>query len=110
MHKILALLAIAAILGLSSCKKDKDSNDPAFCSGDLAIELEDEYDALFAAWDAYVADMSVENCNAYKDAYLDYINALEPFLECAAWTAEERQELQDAIDEAEAAMNELTCE
>lgn len=110
MHKIIALLAIVAILGLSSCKKDKDSNDPAICSADLAIELDDEYDALLTAWDAYVSDMSVENCNAYKAAYQDYIDALKPFLECASWTADELQDLQDAIDEAEAAMNELTCE
>jgi hypothetical protein len=110
MCKILSLLAIIAILGLSTCNKDKDSGDPAFCSANWADELEGEYDALYAAWAAYVADMSVENCNAYKAAYMDYINALEPFLECSSWTAAERQELQDAIDESEAAMNELTCE
>jgi hypothetical protein len=54
--------------------------------------------------------MSVENCNAYKAAFLDYIQAMEPFLECASWSATDRQEVQDAIDEAEEAMNELSCE
>jgi hypothetical protein len=110
MRKILTLLAIIAILGLSSCNKDKESGDPAYCSSDWGVELEDEYDAVFAAWTAYAADMSVENCNAFKDAYQDYIAALEPFLECASWTEAERQEVQDAIDESEVAMNELICE
>jgi hypothetical protein len=54
--------------------------------------------------------MSVENCIAYKAAYQEYIEALEPFLECASWSATELQELQDAIDESEEAMNELNCE
>jgi hypothetical protein len=99
-----------AILGLSSCKKDKESSDPAFCSSDWITEVEDEYDDLFAAWTNYAADMSVENCIAYKAAYQEYIEALEPFLECASWSATELQELQDAIDESEEAMNELNCE
>jgi hypothetical protein len=110
MRNILTLLTIIAILGLSSCKKDKDSDDPAYCSADWVEELEVEYDALYDAYIAYAADMSVENCNAYKEAYLDYIDGLEPFLECNSWTVDERQEIQDAIDEAEAAMSELNCE
>jgi hypothetical protein len=110
MHKILTLFTILAILGASSCKKDKDSDDPAYCSADWVDELEDEYDVLYAAYEDYAADMSVENCNAYKEAFMDYIDALEPFLECATWTADERQEVQDAIDEMEEAMNELDCE
>ena len=110
MRNILTLLAIIAILGLISCNKEKDSDDPAFCSFDWTVEVGDEYDALITAWNAYSGDMSVENCNAYKEAYLDYIDALEPFLECATWTEAERQDVQDVIDESEAAMNALTCE
>ncbi len=109
MTKILTILVIMAVLGLSSCKKDKETNnDPAICSSEWADE---EYDALIAAWNAYSANMSVENCNAYKTAFQDYIDALEPFLQCTAtWTEADRQEVQDAIDESEEAMNELTCE
>jgi hypothetical protein len=97
MLKTLTFLAIIAILGLSSCKKDKASGDPAYCSADWVVEVEDEYDALFAAWAAYIIDMSVEKCNAYKDAYQDYIAALGPFLECEAWTSAEREEVQNAM-------------
>lgn len=107
MRNILTLLTIITILGLSTCKKDKVSNDPAFCSTEWP---EDEFDALMAAYTVYAADMSVGNCNAYKAAYQDYIDALEPFLECASWTAEDLQEVQDAIDDAEEAVSELNCE
>lgn len=110
MRKLLVFLTILAMLGSVSCNKDKESDDPAYCAGDWILEIEDEYDGLVTAYSAYLEDMSVENCNAYKAAFLDYIQAMEPFLECASWSATDRQEVQDAIDEAEEAMNELTCE
>jgi hypothetical protein len=110
MRKIFFLLALLAILGSGSCKKDEESSDPVYCDADWVLEIEDEYDGLVTAYSAYLEDMSVENCNAYKAAFLDYIQAMEPFLECASWSATDRQEVQDAIDEAEEAMNELSCE
>jgi hypothetical protein len=110
MFKTLTFLVLIAILGLSSCKKDKETSDPAYCSSDWVTTVEVQFDALFAAWSAYTADMSVENCNAYKQAYMDYIDSLEPFLECASWSAAELEELQDVINESESNMNELVCE
>jgi hypothetical protein len=108
MQKILALLAVIAILGLSSCKKE--SNDPAICNSNWETETEAEYDALFAAYNVYANDMSVVNCNAYKQAYVDYIEALEPYLECSSWSAADLEELQDGIDDLEDLMNQLNCE
>jgi len=108
MRTLFSLFVILVVLGLGSCKKD--SNDPAGCSGAWATQVEDEVDALMSAMQAYSSDQSVANCNAYKDAYLDYIDAIEPLLDCSAYTAEQREELQDAIDQSEAAMSLLTCE
>lgn len=106
MRTLFLLLATIAMLSFISCKKD--SEDPDYCSKDWATE---EADALFDAWTVYQADMSIANCNAYKAAYLDYIEALELFLQCdETWSAEDRQEVQEAIDDAEESMNELTCE
>ena len=108
MRRILALLALFAILGFVTCKKESD--DPAICNSDWDIETEAEYDALLNAYTAYAADMTPANCNAYKAAFLSYINALKPFLECASWSTADRQEVQELIDESEDAMNELSCE
>jgi hypothetical protein len=108
MQKILALLAVIAFLGLSSCKKESD--DPAICNSDWDTETEAEYNALFAAYGVYANDMSVANCIAYKQAYAVYIDALKPYLKCTSWSADELKELQDGIDELEDSMNQLNCE
>jgi len=100
MRNVFTLLVILTILGLSSCKKD--SNDPAGCSAAWATEVQSEVTALSNALTAYSSNPTTETCLAYKNAYQDYIDAIEPFLDCQAYTAEQIQELQDIIDEAEA--------
>ena len=106
MRIIFLLFAMIALLDFSSCRKETE--DPAYCSEEWAT---DEENALFAAYNAYAADQSVANCNALKAACQDYIDALEPFLECVkTWTEAERQEVQDAIDETKEYMNLLTCQ
>lgn len=109
MRKVLTLLAITAMMVLSSCKEDSDDG-PAFCNSDWDIESEAEYDALLAAYNAYVLDMSVAKCNAYKAAFVNYLDAIEPFLECTAWSTAELNELRDVINQARSSMNQLNCE
>lgn len=95
-----------AMLGFHSCKKE--ATDPEYCSEEWATE---EETALTASYNAYVADMSVANCLALKSACQNYINALEPFLECVnTWTDAERKEVQDTIDEMQEYLNALTCQ
>ena len=108
MYKVLCFVIIVSFLGIGSCKKK--SVDPDFCATSWAAQLSDEVNALSTAAQAYGASQTPANCNAYKTAYLNYLNALDPFLDCAAWTAQERSELQDAIDEAEQDINNLSCE
>lgn len=106
MRLIFLLFAMIALFDFSSCRKDTE--DPAYCSEDWATN---EENALYAAYSAYAADMSVANCNALKTACQNYINALEPFLECVkTWTDAERQEVQDTIDETKNYMNQLICQ
>jgi hypothetical protein len=108
MRKTIALLAMIAMIGLSSCKKE--SSDPAICNLDWDTETETEYDALVTAYTTYAGNMTVANCNAYKSAFTTYINALKPFLECESWSEADKQELQGVIDQAEATMNQLNCQ
>jgi hypothetical protein len=92
-------MMILAFLGLSSCKKD--SNSPANCSANWAVEVQDEITALSNAAMAYSSGPTAETCIAYKNAYQDYIDVLKPLKNCATYTAQQKADLQQAIDEAE---------
>jgi hypothetical protein len=107
MRNILALLAIVAILGLNSCKKDKD---PAGCSANWAQELLDEYSNVLTTSTTYENDPTQENCLAYKDALQDYVDAVEPLLSCSLLTAEEQQELEEDLEDTEDEISTLCTE
>ena len=108
MYKSISLLIILFFVGFNSCKKD--SGDPAYCAGTWATEIQAEINALNAAMTAYIATPNHTTCVAYKDAYQDYIDAMKPFLNCSAWTAQQKEDLQDAIDQAEAEVADLCDE
>jgi predicted GTPase len=99
MVKVFSILVIFSFLGLSACKKD--SNGPANCSANWASDVEAEMTALSNAATAYGTDPTHETCVDYKSAYQDYVNALKPLLNCSVYTAQQKEDLQDAIDSAE---------
>lgn len=98
--KTLLIYSVMTVLAFVSCKKDSD-NDPAICSSAWATTVIDELTALSTASTAYTNNPTHETCIAYKNAYQDYIDALEPFLECSTLPAQEKAEVQAQIDEAE---------
>ncbi len=55
----------------------------ANCTNAWATDLEGELTAVIGAATAFSTDASDANCNAYKSAYQDYINALKPYGNCA---------------------------
>ncbi len=86
------------------CKKD---NDPVGCN--YLTEVQDELNAVNAAVEAYTADPSNPvKCQAFKDAYEDYLNALESHIECATLSGSE-DELQADIDAAQASLDSIQC-
>jgi hypothetical protein len=110
MKKVIAYPLISAfivLLSLSGCKKDDEGVVP--CSAAWVTDLESELSALYTAAAAYGTDPSLENCTAYKSAYQDYIDALKPYGNCATLTGTDREEWQQALDEAEAEVETL-CE
>jgi len=90
-----------------SCSSDGDGGDgdPDFCTTAWALEVQDELNDIFTAAQAYSAEQTTATCTAYKAAYTAYVDALEPFLNCAvlssAQKAELQAELQEARDDAE---------
>ena len=93
------VFVILALLVLFSCSKDDDGITP--CSANWAIELSSELTAIGTAFSNYSMDQSEANCNALKNAYQQYIDALRPFGKCSTLSGADRAEWQKAIDEAE---------
>jgi hypothetical protein len=107
MNRVLCFLIVVSLLGIGSCKKK--ATDPDYCGSAWATQVSAQVTALSVAAQAYALDQSPANCNAYKTAYQNYLDALKPFVNCDAWTAQEKNDLQDAIDEAEQDISTL-CE
>ncbi len=105
MRTLLSLLVVFLVLGLGSCKKDKD---PVNCAN-WALEVEDELTAAMVAAITFGMDETTENCNAYKEAMEDYINVAEQFVDCEGLTADEREELEDSIEGAQEELDDLNC-
>lgn len=104
--KLLTCVLMGGLLWTATACND-DDDDPSDCN--YLADVQDEIDALEAATDAYIADSTnPAKCQAWKDAYQDYLNALEDNIECAT-TAGQEDELQQAIDEAEAALANIQC-
>jgi hypothetical protein len=97
MKKVLFLLIVVTLLGLDSCKK---KGDPAFCTGAWATEVSDELTAAINAAMAYSTNPNTTTCNAYKTAMSNYIDALDKFSDCSTWTAQQKADLNNAIDDA----------
>ncbi len=103
MKKVLTLqlfFIFCFTLLVTSCSKDDDGITP--CSGAWGTELQGELTALFNAGAAFGTDASDANCNAYKSAFQDYINALKPYGNCATLTGQSRTDWQEEVAEAEA--------
>lgn len=96
--KNLSLTSFFVIFSLTllfSCDKAKKP-----CSIAWVLELSSEITAISTASLAYSADQSTENCNALKEAYQDYIDALETYGNCETLTGQSRTDWQESLDEA----------
>ena len=103
MRKVLSnhlIIIFCLTIFVTSCKKDGDG--AAGCSAAWATELQTEFSAISAAGATYALDPSAANCNAYKAAFQDYINALKPYGNCETLTGQSRADWQKSINEAEA--------
>jgi hypothetical protein len=107
MSKQILLISFLGILvfGFIGCKK----TTPAGCSAAWASELSEQAAAVSTAAQAYALDPTQENCLAYKAAYQAYIDALEPYGNCATLTGADRDAWQQAIDDARENVNNIDC-
>ena len=104
--KTLKNLSIIAFLLLSlSAISCNQTNNPVTCS--YAVELQDEATALSNAASAYGQDPTTANCEAYRQAFLDYLDEAEKLDDCVV--ASERAAYRQAIDDTQASLDALTC-
>ena len=96
----LFLIVVVCFLGFSNCGKNNE-DDPGNCNYNWAVGVQDELNGISNAFIAYGNDPTTETCNALKAAYQAYIDALKPYGDCALLTGTERQEFEDALEEAE---------
>jgi len=73
------------LTSIGSCKKAVDNIIPGANCNDLS-------ETWVAALNAYSLDPSEANCEAYVDAFSDYVNG------CATLTSAQKKELNDEID------------
>lgn len=97
------LAVIFCFTVLFSCKK----NDPVLCSTAWATELQNEITAISTAATVYAMDPTAANCNAFKEAYQEYIDALRPYGNCPTLTGQDRVAWQQSLDDAEASLDSI---
>lgn len=78
------------------------------CSGSITTAFSNELNAVTAASTAYANDQTPANCQAYKDAYLDYIEAIRDWEDCAV-AGNILGQWQQSLDAAEASANSIQC-
>jgi hypothetical protein len=101
-----SLFLMIVAFGTWTCKKD---SNPDTCSGAWASELATEANAMANAAQTFGMNPTVANCNAYKQAAQAYVDALEPYGNCATLTGQDRVAWQSAVDNAQASINSLDC-
>ena len=102
MKRLFGMLALVATVAFVGCKDD----DPVTCN--WTQELETELNAFIAAANTYSTTPTTENCNAYRNAGLAYLDAAADYQTCAN-QAGQGTEYAQAIADAEAQLNALVC-
>lgn len=106
-RKIFFLLFLAvAVSGFWTCSKDSKDDS---CSAAWASELTNEANAMINAAQVYGANPTPATCNAYKQAAQAYLDALEPYGNCATLTGQDRVAWQNALDSAQDSVDALNC-
>mgnify|MGYP006292607729 CR=1 FL=1 len=104
------LLFALGIFVFVSCDKEEDTVNEGICAEVWAEAIQDELNAVSAAAQAYGTNPTVENCLAYKAAAQAYVDALEPYGDCAQWSGATRAEWEAALASAQESVDSIECE
>ncbi len=100
-HTMLLLFMAASFFVTPSCKDDE--KDAANCAANYSSDLSAATSALTSAASVYYAIPSptTADCNTFKAAYQAYLDALQPYTGCAAFTSQQQADLAQAIQDAQ---------
>lgn len=101
----LTLLIFATVTLFFACNNNDDDGGITPCN--WAVELADEAEALSNAATAYANDPTTANCEAYRQAFQDYLDEAEDLNLCVPTT--DQAEYQQAIDDAQQSLDDLQC-
>lgn len=111
MKALLSILLFSLFTGmllLGSCGKS-DLDKRCGSNWSPATELEQEINDLNNAVITYGQNPTPANCEAYKQAYLDYLDALKEWEDCYVYSGLQ-DDFKQSIADAEAAVNALECQ
>lgn len=91
-----------------SCGDSNDPSNPSGCSTEFAETFQDEIQTINTTTQNYANDPSTANCEAFKEAYQNYINALDSWEECANFYNQVAQ-WEQAIDAAQLSIDNIVC-
>jgi hypothetical protein len=95
--------------GLAGCGEDDGTEiEKVDCAEGFAVATVQTAAAFSDAADAYNADPSKANCDAYRTASQDYLNSLYPFGNCV-YAPDETAAFAAALKSAQGVLNELDC-
>lgn len=83
MKHLFYLLLVTFSFALVSCGGDDEVEECNAASINFAQEFSQELQDIVDAGTAFGTDPSASNCENYKEAVRDYINALRSFEDCA---------------------------
>lgn len=96
-----SLLSFVFILISVSCGKSVDCDGTAFVN-----DINSEIQALNSAGQAWATDPTPANCDAYKKAANNYLDAVEDYKDCDEL---DQVQYQQVLDQAREAVNSISC-
>jgi hypothetical protein len=103
--RLLGVLIILSFVCLGSCKKEEKD----VCGTNFYSALSAQVTTMTNAAIAYGFTPTTANCSAYKSSLQAYVNALQPYSNCTVWTGTTKADWQEALNDAQAEINALTC-
>ncbi|MEX2511665.1 MAG: hypothetical protein WD398_02060 [Cyclobacteriaceae bacterium] len=104
-----ALMLFSTVF-LSGCLSG-GGDGPGGCNSlSWATDLNSELTAVLSAQSAFTQNQTQANCNNYRQALREYVNALRPYGNCQGLSGQNRADWQEMIDDYEEDLEQSGCD